>query len=275
MATSKEKECMDEIMKEIMSDMHNGLTLRNSAQLPIIPVNQVQWSDISPKEILHNIRANRERRAKYAKLQEEREKEALAKLLGEENLFRFAYVPFVISGLAWDYADTLLDMSAWMKLSETRHLGRRIRELRKEYDQIHSTYIDKSHQNSEIENMYVYEEGVKNIFKTYFVNLRCDLKSEYPELSEDYVTFLVAVYQCHVTLQSLLLYAKRQSERVAELVGHPIGNIIARPVRELAKLVLEYVGDKPAPERFNKLQETYISTFATQMALIELTKIKE
>lgn len=201
---------------------------------------------------------------------EQIEKIKLSKILDRDSLFRFAYVPFVIARLVWDYTDTLLDLSALMKLRETRPLCRAIRELRRDYDRFRARYIDEAHKESEEENMLVFEDGVSDITKLLLTNIRIDLKSEYPDLRPEFVDFLVAVYQCEITLLSLLRYTEKQTEKVERLVGHKIGKILPSELRRLSILVPQFVGDKPISDRFRKQKQTYVETFATQMALIEL-----
>ena len=200
---------------------------------------------------------------------EEAEKLKLSKILDRDTLFRFAYVPFVIAELAWDYADTVLTLSAMMKTG-AKKLCRAVRELRREYERERARFIDQAHKDSEVENMYVFEDGVKDIYTQMLVNVRCDLNSEYPSLDKDSVDLLTAVYQCDITLQSLSLYTQQQTSKIERIVGHRIGKILPAQVYQLARLMPEFVGDKPASERFNKLKKQYEKTFATQIALIEL-----
>lgn len=200
---------------------------------------------------------------------EEAEKLKLSKILDRDTLFRFAYVPFVIAELAWDYADTVLTLSAMMKTG-AKKLCRAVRELRREYERERARFIDQAHKDSEVENMYVFEDGVKDIYTQMLVNVRCDLNSEYPSLDKDSVDLLTAVYQCDITLQSLILYTQQQTSKIERIVGHRIGKILPAQVYQLARLMPEFVGDKPASERFNKLKKQYEKTFATQIALIEL-----
>lgn len=270
-----DQKVMDAVFKEIMT----GAPLIDNTMFSIQSISHVRPliapNTLSPDEIIKKIREEKTRKAQEAIRREEQNKLNLGRLLSKEDLFRFAYVPFVIAELGWDYADTIMDMAAWMKFRETRHLGRRIKELRREYKRVHDTYIDREHNESEISNMYVYEDKVKHIFNTYIINLQGDLRQCYPNLSDDSISYLVAVYQCHVILQALFLYTKKQELRLAGIVGHPVGHFLPPSVIELSKLILEYAGDYPASEKFNKLQETYISTFAAQMALIELNDISD
>lgn len=214
------------------------------------------------------------RRIAVAKQQrEERETLKLSKILDKDTLFRFAYVPFVIAELVWDYADTIIGLAIIMRLGETKKLCRAIRELRRDYDRLHARFVDSAHRDSETENMYVFENEVNDIFKTLLVNIRCNLKGEYPELAPDYLDLLTAVYQCDILLHSLFHYVRMQTEKIEKIVGHRIGRILPDEMYRLDALVIAFVGDKPVSERFISTKETYIKTLATQMALIEFNEI--
>lgn len=203
----------------------------------------------------------------------EDEEMRLSRLLDKDTLFRFAYVPFVIAQLVWDYADTILTMAAWLRISETKKLCRAVRELRRDYDRIRAPHIDAAHEASEVSNMYVFEDCVADITKQLLLNLRINLKSEYPELDEEYLGYLIAIYQCDITLKALLQYTAKQTERIAKKINRNVGHILPESVYKLNRLVLEFVGDKPVTEKFATLKQKYIDTFATQIALIELNEI--
>lgn len=205
---------------------------------------------------------------------EDAEKLKLSKILDRDTLFRFAYVPFVIAELVWDYADTILTLSVMMRTG-AKKLCRAVKELRRNYERERAPFIDQAHKDSEVENMFVFEDGVRDIYTQMLVNVRCDLKSEYPNLDKDNIDLLTAVYQCDITLQSLILYTQQQTAKIERIVGHRIGKILPAQIYQLARLIPEFVGDKPASDNFNKLKKQYEKTFATQIALIELSDILE
>lgn len=227
-------------------------------------------TNYTPESGFDFVRELQRRKAIAEQQREERETLKLSKILDQDTLFRFAYVPFVIAELVWDYADTILTLSAMMR-NGAKKLCRAVKELRRDYDRVRTPYIDEAHRDSEVENMYVFEDGVKDIYSQMLVNLRCDLKSEYPSLDNDNVDFLTAVYQCDITMQSLLIYTRKQTEKIERIVGHRIGNILPKQMYQLARLIPEFVGDKPASDRFKTLKKQYEQTFATQIALIELS----
>lgn len=205
----------------------------------------------------------------------EEEEKMVSQILNREELFRFAYVPFVIAALVWDYLDTILYYAAYLRIQPVKQVCRLMKQLKIEYDRIRAPFVDMEHQNSEQENMLVFEEGVKEIMSLYLVNLKCDLASEYPELEQDYRDYLLAIYECKITLDALLRYTRKQEEIVAKRVGYKIDHILPKELYRVAALLPIYIGDKPISPRFQKQQETYISTFATQMALIGFNDIPD
>lgn len=204
---------------------------------------------------------------------QEDEELRLSRILERDELFRFAYVPFVIAQLVWDYADTILDISIRLRIHETKRLCRAVRELRREYDQIRAPYIDKKHQKSEEDNMLMFEDGVRGIMSQMVLNLSFDLKSEYPDIDSEYLMLLIAVYECDITLRALLLYTERQRQMVAKKIDRTVGRILPRPIYNLKDIVIEFVGDKPVSQKFSELKQKYIETFANQMGLIELNEL--
>lgn len=223
-----------------------------------------------PKEVRKQVEA---RQAKIIESQNERERERelkLSEILDSETMMRFAYVPFVIATLAWDYADSILNMAAYLRIQEVKKLCRSVKELKKDYDYLRAPYIDQAHQESEENNMYIFEDGVNDVFNLYLANIGFDIKSEYPDLDNEYVTYLKAIYQCHIVLKSIFRYAQIQTDKVEKIVGHKIGDIIPTQLRRLDTLVMAFVGDKPVSKKFEKQQETYAETLVNRMCLIEL-----
>lgn len=148
---------------------------------------------------------------------EQQKEQKLSEVLDSETSMRFAYVPFVVAQLAWDYADTIVDVSSMLKLHPTKKLCRAVRELKCQYDRVREEFTNHTHRDSEIDNMYVFEDGVSDLFSLYLKNIEFDLKKEYPGLGEDYINYLLAVYQCHIVLQSIYRYCEMMKEKVEKL----------------------------------------------------------
>lgn len=189
-------------------------------------------------------------------------------MFDREELFRFAYVPFVIAELVWDYADTVIIMSRPLNNPATRKLSRAIRDARRDYDSLRRQHIDAEHRERELENGYIFEDAVNDITSQLLLNVRLDIKSEYPQLNDESRDLLLAVYQCHILSRALLKYIDKQRRAASKRIGSTVGDILPSSYYIMDKLIPEYIGDKPASERFKKLMGQYIDTLATQIALI-------
>lgn len=201
---------------------------------------------------------------------EARRHELVRKSFSREELFRLAYVPFVIAELVWDYADSVILMSDRIGNRATRRLSRTIRRAREEYERLRHQYIDIKHREREIENGYKFEEATQNIMAQLTLNIRLDVEREYPDLDSDSRYLLVSVYQCHITSRALLMYLDRQMARAEKRLGMPIGNMLPPSYYIMDRLIMEYVGDKPASDSFRALMAQYIRTYSVQMELAEL-----
>nr|DAL02839.1 MAG TPA: Histone H1-like protein Hc1 [Caudoviricetes sp.] len=210
--------------------------------------------------------------------QREREAQRYAeteRMFNREETFRFAYVPFVIAELAWDYADTVIDMAYRVHNPATRRLSRAIRNARAEYNSLRHKYIDAESREREIKNGYVFEDATQHITSQLMADIRCDIQSEYPDLNDESRDLLLAVYQCHITSRALLLYLDRQTAQIEKRVGHRIGKMLPPSYYVMDKLIPEYIGDKPASDHFKQLMKQYINKFTAQIESVELNDTTE
>ena len=191
-------------------------------------------------------------------------------LFNREELFRFAYVPFVIAELVWDYADTVILLAQGFNDPSQRRLSREIRRARAEYDKLRNECIMADSRKREQSNGYVFEDGINRITSQMILNIRLDINSEYPDASMATRDFLVAVYQCHIMSKSLLRFLDQQTEKAAKRIGSPVGRLLPKPYYVMDSLIPLYIGDMPASPRLRKMLSDYIRTFSTQMALIHL-----
>lgn len=227
------------------------------------------------KEIERRMALTQKARAIVEKVKKEKDTEKLSKLLDRETLFRFAYIPFVVAKLAWDYADTILYLCVIDKRSETKPLCRAVKELKTEYDRERAPYIGDVHQASEEENMYVFENGVEDIFNLYLANIGIDLRSEYPLLEDSEIYYLKAVYQCHIVLLSLYKYCEMQRKKISKMLNKHVGDILPSSLRRLDGLIMAFVGDKPISTKLSSQHDTYALNLANRMHRIELSEEKD
>lgn len=256
------------IFEEISREIMKRPIISDPYAIPQLHIPVTSASCPTAKDLLSHIKRENERLKDV-------EREKLAKKLGRENIFRFGYVPLVISELAWDYADTIVDLAEEFSSCGIRKRCRSIKELRSDFLRYRNRYIDAEHHDCEIENMYTFEKCVGDIFRTFIINLKCDLIRAQPDISAEKIMYITAIYQCDVVIGALLRYANKQSGKVTKIVGHTIGNIIPRQVLRLADIIKEFVRDYPVSQEFDNTRETYTNTLATQIGLIGISPIND
>ena len=248
------------------------LPLTTPIPSPLPPAEFEKFKRSFPKEF-HQQLEQRQAQLIQEKQERDRQREIkLSKVLDSETVMRFAYVPFVVANLAWDYVDTIFDMASFLRLEKTKPLKRAILELKKEYDYIRKPY--QGYRTSYTENMYAFEDGVKDIVKLYMANVEIDLRCEYPNLDPDHLMLLKAVYQCHLILLSIYDYVAKQKKKIEGIVKHTIGDVLPKELRRLDGLVLAFSGDKPLSQKFAEQQKVYANNIAIKMCLIELNETK-
>lgn len=275
--TQKQQKRLGElILRDLQMDTQANVCIPNRVGRlnPTVNVNipmpniAIPDDSCSMEDMLNSLEQKQQERSKS--LEQEINRRVI-NIFNREELFRFAYVPFVIAELVWDYADTVIIMSRQIDAPAVRRLSRVIRKARAEYDHLRRKFIDNENRKREIENGYVFENATKEITAQLMLNIRLDINTEYPDLDDDSRGLLLAVYQCHIISRALIRYLNKMTEKAIDRVGHPIGRILPPSYYLMDRLILEYVGNKPASPRFQKLMREYIDTYANQIALVKLS----
>lgn len=190
--------------------------------------------------------------------------------LDKETQFAFAYVPYVIAELAWDYADTIAKLSANLKLeNDAKRLSRKIYRLRQEYNSYRAMDIDKKRHDSEIENMYIFEDGTQDITDKLLVNLRCRL-CDFDETSALYLT---AVWQCEILLRALFRYCRRLADKIAVKTSREIADPLPGHVSSLLSTVTACQKVIPGAPDIEELKKQYIEVYAGQIGLVGFNEL--
>lgn len=197
-------------------------------------------------------------------------KQDLSELLDQDTFLRFGYVPFVIAEVAWDYADTAIDIAILMRLSQTKKLCRCIRELRREYLGFKRKYFDSSHLDSEEENMELFIDELSKFFNDRFHSYVDGLVASYPDLDYDSKMLISEAYLCKFVLKALFKYMDYMTTKVESIVQHPIGRLLPISVNRLSDVILEFAGDSPLSSEFVKKQDEFVEELVNQIKSIDL-----
>lgn len=199
-------------------------------------------------------------------------RERVSELLDEDMLFRFGYVPFVIAAVAWDYADSLINLAIVQRHKETRRISREVRELKRDYDIMRQGYIDNAHERGEQDNMILFQEELSDVFNPLARDINTEIKRAFPDIDEQQLTIVCAVYMCRVVLDALFRYAQDIESEVAKIIGFQPGHIVPKHMHRLYSLVMDYAGDNRLSSEFVKSLAHYVSTLVNEIKSIEFTK---
>lgn len=221
---------------------------------------------MSPDEMMRELKRHQdaERVAALRAVAEkaERDKQRLREVLSEDAIFSITYVPFVIAEIAWDYADTILDIAVMMRLHETKKLCRAIKDLRIEYNRKRFEVIDDNWRKSETENMIMFQETLSHeYFSKIYGTFKDELMQTYPELETNSVMLIASVYCCKTVIAGMMRYCQAQEKIVASILGHEINSIMPKQMNRLNTLVSEFVGDSPLADI-----EPVIKQYAEELA---------
>lgn len=265
-------ELLDVMMRDIDTIVDANANTAYYAMMNGFSANRPVIANETPDAFIERIKREQQHRDAVRECES---RIAVDRLFNREQLFRFAYVPFVIAELVWDYADTVIIMASRLNQPETLKLSREIRKARADYNRLRHNYIDAEHREREIENGYVFEDAIKRITQQMMLNVRLDIIAEYPDLNDESRELLESVYQCLIMSRALLRYLDRQTDMIQRRVKHRIGKMLPPSYYVMHTLIPEFIGDKPASARFTALMKQYVDTLATQMALVELNDITD
>lgn len=126
----------------------------------------------------------------------------LSSVIGKEALYRFAYIPLAIAELAWDYADTIVNMAIEQGNPQTKPLSRAVRTLRREYEQIRCRHALSAQMQEELQNAYKFEEAVDDVLSDHLHKLKTDILAMNPGLSTSSVYLLITVLAVRPCIES-------------------------------------------------------------------------
>lgn len=201
--------------------------------------------------------------------------EEIKQKIDKETLFLFAFVPFVIAEIAWDYADSCIDLCILMRITETKKLCRCVRELRREYDRKRYK-IDQEHRNIETENMLAFQEDYKEFFSHLHHNIQEQINTTYPGQCYEMQLLITGAYSCAVVLRSVFKYVDIMQTKIAALLGiTAVGSIIVSELRELEKIIIQFAGEESigGDNKFPSSLNPYVETLVNYMLESEMIEL--
>ena len=99
----------------------------------------------------------------------------------DENMM-IAFVPLVISKIAWWYAEKVMKYCADHRISEVKKLGRTIKEVRTKYIDDLRKDLDFAHINNVERQAMQFVEEYKRDFQIFQLQVNAAIKREYPDM---------------------------------------------------------------------------------------------
>lgn len=161
-------------------------------------------------------------------------------MLTEDDLCRMGAKLYMLGSLAWDYADTVCNISAQLGIQETKKLCRAVRELKRDYDRCRNSAVRDADLAKETELGLLFEQ----VCAEHFAKLNYGTASDKAAagLDEDYKMLLKAVQMAMAVLDTMRLYAEECDKRIA--AARPgLHSVMADHFRGLATLMPHFAGD--------------------------------
>lgn len=200
--------------------------------------------------------------------------QSISEALDEPTLFRVAYIPYVLAEVVWDFADTVLNICATLKIQETKKLSRAVRELRTEYNRYRSKYIDAAHQALEVEHREVFIDANTPTLNEFCRQMREHITAKYGKVDADYMYMLLGTYEALAVLRALQLYVADCDRTINEAVGYSNRSIMPTHVFRLRTLLEEFAGNCKMPADDPALVRCINSLYSSMAGDIELTGLK-
>lgn len=195
----------------------------------------------------------------------------IADAVPRDILLHWAANLYTLMNLAWDYVETVLDVVIQMRVTETKPLVRRIRELKREYDRFRSRALDSRAERNERECAEAFEDFVQKHLSRLFNALEFETMKQ--DIRKDYATLVIAVQQAMTILDTVSLYARKCDKEIREKykVAVPDMCMVQKEFLPLYNLIPQFAGDcydKNLPARkltagilINELSKTDIDIY--------------
>lgn len=149
---------------------------------------------------------------------------------------------YMLMNLAWGYVETILDICIQQRIPDTKPLVRRIRDIRRRYDQFRHRSIDDRHDRMETYNAEVFESNFSADFDRLFHGL--ELEAGRHRLTDAHRTLLIATHQALTIMDAVKMYA-RMCDR--EIRDRGIWTcdlcLLQSEFQELYPLIPQFAGD--------------------------------
>lgn len=192
-------------------------------------------------------------------------KERTAKeLVPPSVMFTMSIKIYMMGALAWDYADTVLDLLVQGKISETKKVARQLRDLRTEYLRFRRKYGDTLEEEDRLGLMFE-ELNQKRIDKLY-KHLAIEVAYT-TQLSKQWQAICASALTALTMLDAMKLYARHCDKRIDNYGVVRQHTILQEDFFTLANLLAKIIDGKCNPRlvtRSKVAEELYAEVLALE-----------
>lgn len=140
----------------------------------------------------------------------------------DDMRFFLIYFPLVIAEVAWDYADSIVNISRTAKSPETKRLVRDIIQLREDYQYRRKKLMGCEDQwfDTEQDLMERFQDDASSFFSASFNEYKQFVLDNNQNVSDALSDSLSCMYIIGVVLDSLINYAKEELKEVVKIIHY-------------------------------------------------------
>ena len=163
-----------------------------------------------------------------------------AKDIPQRTLSMMGAKLYLLGALTWDYADTVCNIAAQMRIGKTKPLCRAVRELKREYDRFRNRSMRDEALANETELALLFED----ICQQHFTKLNYGIAADksMAGLTKEYEMLIRAVQMAMTVIDTMKLYAAQCDEWIRSQ-GVEAHSILSDHYLSLAILLPEFAGD--------------------------------
>lgn len=165
-------------------------------------------------------------------------------IIDDETFFRYVYLPYLLVQVIWDYADSVLNLAAQMRIQEVKRLGYVIRELSSEYEYRRRQHMSRGQLANQERNMIFFQEESSKEIEQILSQIGGLLRERLPEINSEWRIFYSTVYLTEVLISTFKAYARFSAIKLKEKYGNVPGSLIPPQVAKLGSLIPQYLGEK-------------------------------
>lgn len=158
-----------------------------------------------------------------------------------KTIGRMAVKINLVAALAWDYALTVLDIAAQMRISSTKPLARAVRDLKRDYDILRSG-LDNDHLRAEWRLAEIFESVNRDNFSRLCYGLLNEIRRD-TNLSGPYESLVEAVQMALTVIDTLRLYGDQCDNYIRRYYPNAPHGILPDHFARLSALLPHFAGD--------------------------------